>query len=377
MNKGILLVCILIFFKTEAQTSVLNVADSLFANGNFSEAIKTYKSYENVDAVSYKLAKSYVAIGNYDEALHYYQVRIKVFPNDVLLKYDYGQLLAKTKNYQTAKSVFNQLIAMDSLHPNYPYELGLVYEQLQDSLALKSFKRSFKLDNGHQKSIFKLAKRQLQIRNYDSVDYYVDIGLKAYENNVELISLKAQNSYWKKDFENASIWFEKLLVLGENSQFVHEKLSSCYSEMSEVHKAIDQQKLAIAKDPNNVENIYKLGLLYTRISDYKQAENYIKKAIEIVDVPLDIEYMKLGTIQNQQKKYAEAIQSFQRALYENPNNKYAAFYLVFTKDQYYKDVNTRIKLYEDFILKYPKNLFLYKAKSRLQELKQEKFMNTD
>ncbi|WP_417199905.1 tetratricopeptide repeat protein [Bizionia sp.] len=377
MTRFFALISILICFKTEAQTSVLNVADSLYINGNYSEAIKAYKSYNTLDEVAYKLAKSYQAIGNYDKALQHLESSINAFPNDALVKYDYAKLLSKTKNYQSAAATFKQLIATDSLNPNYHYELGLVYEQLRDSSAHNEFKTSFLLDNGHQKAIFKLAKRHLQKREFDSVDYYTGIGLKTYANNAELMSLKAQNYYWKKDYKTASIWFEKLLSLGEDSQFVHEKLSYCYSQFSEVEKAIQQQKLAVAKEPRNSENLFILGQLFTRMSNYEQAEFYISKAIELVDVPMDKEFMTLGTIQNHRKNHQAAIQSFKRALKENPNNIYAAFYLVYTKDDYYKDVDTKIKLYEDFMAKYPENPFLFKAKSRLSELKQEKFMNTD
>lgn len=123
--------------------------------------------------------------------------------------------------------------------------------------------------------------------------------------------------------------------------------------------------------------MYVLGQLFTRISNYEQAEYYISKAIQLVNLPLDSEYVTLGTIQNHQKKHEAAINSFEKALVENPENSFAAFFLLYTKDEYYKNVDAKIKLYEGFIMKYPNNTFLYKAKSRLSELIQEKFMNTD
>lgn len=42
-----LILFLLILFKTEAQTSVLNIADSLYANGNYSKAIAQYQLYKN------------------------------------------------------------------------------------------------------------------------------------------------------------------------------------------------------------------------------------------------------------------------------------------------------------------------------------------
>lgn len=44
MNKLFFVVAMLVLFKIEAQTSVLNNADSLFVCGNYSRAILDYKN---------------------------------------------------------------------------------------------------------------------------------------------------------------------------------------------------------------------------------------------------------------------------------------------------------------------------------------------
>ena len=377
MNKYFTIILIISFFKTEAQTSVLNIADSLFANGNYSKAIETYKTYDSLQVVYDKIASAYLAVGNYDKALTYYKKCIISNPENILVKFQYAKLLSKTKNFEEAKSVFHQLIVIDSLNPTYHYELGLVYENLHDSLDIYTFKRTFLLDKTHQKAIYKIAKHYLQKRKHDSVKKYLDIGLNSYENNVELISLKAQNNYWQKKYLESSFYFEKLISLGENSQFIYEKLSYCYSELSEIHKAITHQKLAINFEPQNATNIYILGTLYERISDYKNAENCIKQSLEIQDIPLDSEYRKLGTILNQQKKYKEAINAFNHALQEKPNDPITSFYLIYTKDKYYQDVDMRIVLYQNYKKEYPNSPMLPIVKKRLSELQQEKFLKTD
>ena len=55
MIKIVLVFLFVITFKTEAQTSVLNMADSLYVNGNYSKAIESYKKYNNKKEV-YNLA---------------------------------------------------------------------------------------------------------------------------------------------------------------------------------------------------------------------------------------------------------------------------------------------------------------------------------
>ena len=53
------------------------------------------------------------------------------------------------------------------------------------------------------------------------------------------------------------------------------------------------------------------------------------------------------------------------------------FFLVYTKDKYHEDVDAKIKLYENFIAKYPKSMFKGIAAMRITELKKEKFLKTD
>jgi tetratricopeptide (TPR) repeat protein len=376
MNKVIILFLI-IASKAEAQPSALQLADSLYLQGNFSKAIEAYKSYNNQDEVYQNIAKAYSALGNYDEALLNYKNSLKANPKDALVLFDYGKLLARLKKYKEALDVFYQLIDIDYKNPNYHYQSGLVLQQLGDSTDQNRFHNAYDLDNTHQKAIFQIAKYHLIKRHHSVVDKYVDIGLKSYENNKELISLKAQNFYWKEDYENAAKWFEKLAKLNESSQFIHEKLSFCYDRIYEPQRAIKHQLLAVKYDPKNATNLFILGQRYQRVNDYENAEKYYLEALKIMDVPLDMEYVKLATVYNLQGKEKDAIEAFKRAIEENPNNQEAQFFLVLTLDKYYKDSDARIKLFENFIEKFPKSIFLSFAEQKLKELIEEKHMKTD
>lgn len=99
------------------------VADHLFANGNYTKAIEAYKAVKNLDQVYSKIAKAYVAIGNYDNALTNYKNAVLANPNATVLHYEYAKLLTKTKKYKAAKPLFKNLIRLDSFNPNYHYEL--------------------------------------------------------------------------------------------------------------------------------------------------------------------------------------------------------------------------------------------------------------
>jgi tetratricopeptide (TPR) repeat protein len=363
--------------KTEAQTSVLHVADSLYVIGNYSKAIEQYKSYDRPLEIYDKIARAYVAIGNYDEALKNYGSGIKTNPDDVLLKYEYAKLLSKTKKFKDASKMFNELVYLDYRNPNYHYQLGLVLEQLGDSTAMNRFWSTYDLDPTHQKAIYKIAKHFVQKRQYGLAEKYIDKGLDTYENNVELINLNALNFYYQQNYTKAIVWFEKLISLGESSEFIHEKLSTSYAQEHEFKKAIEQRLLALKFNPYDATAIYVIGTYYEKLEDFINAEKFIKQSLLLKDVPLDGEYQKLGMVYNRQGKYREAIEAFQISIKENPENIEAVFLSIISKDKYYKDIDTKIKLYENFMEQHPQSVYVQFAKSRLKELKQEKFLEED
>ncbi|TDU43111.1 tetratricopeptide repeat protein [Gelidibacter sediminis] len=372
-----LLIVALLTWSIQAQDASLKRADSLYAHGNYAQAITVFKSFEQQEQVYEKLAKAYMALGNYDEALNNYERASQAFPEDALLKYDYAKLLARSKKIKAAETLLNELVSQDAKNPNYHYELGLLLEQQGDSTAMSRFQSAFLLDPTHQKAIYKIAKQFLVKRNHEASLKYINIGLESYENNTELINLKALNYYWKQDYKTASQGFEKLLELGENSQFIHEKLSFCYAEQMAYVKAIVHAKRAVNFDPKNATNLYILGQLYEKINDFASAEEWLTKALDIMDQPLNVEYTKLATVLNQQKKYKEGIAALQIAVKENPKDERAQFFLARTKDEYYADADSKIKAYEVFKEKFPKSMFVYFADRRLRELKEEKFMKSE
>ena len=372
-----ILFLVLVSWSVQAQDVLIKRADSLYAHGNYSQAIKVFKTYENQDAVYEKMAKAYLALGNSDDALANYDNALNAFPEDALIKYDYAKLLSRSKKLNDAAVLFSELVYLDYKNPNYHYELGLVFEKQGDSTAMNRFHSAYELDHTHQKAIYKIARYFLAKRNHEASLRFIDTGLESYANNVELISLKALNYYWKEDYKEASVWFETLLDLGESSQFIHEKLSFCYAEQLLYEKAIVQANHAVSYDSKNATNLYILGQLYEKIEDFAAAEEWIAKALDILDQPLNAEYTKLASILNRQKKYKEGIAALQKAVKENPHDEAAQFFLARTKDEYYADRNSKIKVYEVYLDKFPKSTYIPYAKGRLRELKDEKFMKSD
>jgi tetratricopeptide (TPR) repeat protein len=315
------------------------------------------------------MARSYQALGNYQRALDYYQKALELNPDDLLLRYEQAKLMGTLKQFEEAKQNFEILIESDSLNPNFYFEMGKLLEQTNDSTAIRFYNTTYNLDATHQKAIYKIARHKLVKRKHLESIEYADKGLKLYAENLELISLKAQNYYWMEDYDNAILWFEKLIALGERSELIYEKLSRSYAKNYNFQKAIDYRKKTLSYNPNNAEALYALGVYHQELQYFKEAEEYIAMALTLKDVSLSDEYQRLGVVLNRQKKFAQAIEAFQKSLEEDPSNISSAFFMVMTKDQYYEDIDARIKAFQDFEKKHGDSPFATFAKRRVAELK--------
>ncbi|MBX9568189.1 MAG: tetratricopeptide repeat protein [Candidatus Obscuribacterales bacterium] len=65
------------------------------------------------------------------------------------------------------------------------------------------------------------------------------------------------------------------------SDFVHEKLSECYSETNQTDKAIKEAELALKYDPSSGAAYYYLAQIYYRTDHYDTATVYLKKLLQI------------------------------------------------------------------------------------------------
>lgn len=120
--------------------------------------------------------------------------------------------------------------------------------------------------------------------------------------------------------------------------------------------------------------MFVIGKYYQELKDFEKAEAYITKALKLKDVSLTDEYQQLGIVLNRQKKYKAAIKAFQKSLKEEATNLFSEFFLLRTKDEFYADLDTKIKMYQAYVNNKKDSPFAKYAQQRLKELKQEKFL---
>lgn len=379
MNKFIVLLLLFAATTAEAQTSALAVADSLYAVGNYSEAIKLLeKSETKSEAVLLKLAQAQKANGNLNAALHNYQGVLESNPNRVLTTVEYGKLLSSTGKLEMADSIFTHLMKKYPINAEFHYQLGLIREKRKDSTAMKHYNLAVLINRTHQQALIKVSKNALVKGKVSRAERLAKQGLEVNPANIALLSILAQAYYYQKEYKQAIVEFEKLVDLGHGSEFVHTKIGTAYFHLENYEKAIANFNSALNYEEENHATHYSLGKLYALMGEYKNSEGHLLQAILLKDVILDEEFTSLGLTYKYSDEPKKAMEYFNKALAENPDNERAMFERAVVADSYFKDLETRMNYFQAYLKRFGEtgspNLLLL-AQYRVKDLREEIHMN--
>ncbi|MBJ2174844.1 tetratricopeptide repeat protein [Aureibaculum sp. A20] len=408
-KKLVVLLFILFISKTDAQTSVLAIADNYLEKGNYQLALEQLKTDKNPTIeVLNKIADIYQKTGNYANAINYYnkiyslnpsdkvkeqlgkcyqytgnskkamQLQSEVLndnPDNLLLQYHLAKLYAANRKTKEAIILLEGLVEKDPENPNYHYELGEALNKIKKD-PTKPYLEAYRLDTSHVKSMYQLAKYFNKVKVRDSADLFIDKGLEIDSENLNFLQLKAQNEFLKKEYDTTIVYLKRLEALNFKTVFVNKLFGLSYFKNEDYENALlyfNKVKMADFMDTGTLFNI---GLVHAAMKEYKKAEMSFYMSIAFQKPEYDKNYFELGKVQLEQKEVKKAITSFEKGYENNSRNYQLLFQIAMLSENYFKDKKIALRHYEQYVENFSskdEKSTLY-AKSRIKEINKELFM---
>jgi len=356
-----------------AQSAALQIADSLYATGNYTQAINAYSKLGTTNA-GIQIARGYNAIGNYEKAIDQYKSVLEADDKQQLAKFELGKLLLKQKQYDDARKSFQQLVSVADDNPEYHYYLGEAHRNLDEpSSSLVSYKKAIQKDSTHLRSLFQLGKYFTIKGEKNQALNYIEQGLRFYENDVALVNLKALAYYNDARFSDAIPWLEKVLALGEQKEYVYEKLAFSYYKEWEFEKAKEAYRELLKFNDTNSDYYYALAETYRKNKQVDSAELFVKRGMDIQRPILARGFMALSGLAREKDDLQQALEFLKLAVNEDPNDGMLYYRLCALTDRYYKDPKVKLKHYERYLDRFGVKApyFSETAKKRISELKEQ------
>jgi tetratricopeptide (TPR) repeat protein len=199
--------------------------------------------------------------------------------------------------------------------------------------ATKALESASIVDPENDQAFWNMALVHMELRKYDRArdDLQKAIALNpksgGYEEKLGTILIEL------KDWPAAKQAFEKAIGLEPELFKAYYKLAQVNEQLDDQQSALKNYTAAIEKGPRFLEAYSALGRLYADLGYLEQSVQVLQEALKVALPGTDEEaqaHHLLGTVYQQQKKYADAVREFKAALAVVPGMRDALFSLGWT-----------------------------------------------
>lgn len=304
------------------------------------------------------------------------EVYLKLFEKDstntaVLLN------LAKL-NRRSSKDYYQRLMNLDSLNPNYPYQIGLYYSRKSDLYgSLDFFTRAHDLDPENIVYIIRIADVYFDLRKSDLALEYIDKGLELDSRNRTLLNLKMSALYKRKRYREVIEIGEVLVEKDRKNSNVLQYLGLSYMKLNQNDLAEKFLMSYWMLDTTNPMALYYLGLNYESVANYDKAVMMFQMARNANDKENDNIYYHLAQTYYQQKLPEKAYEYYSMAFKANSRMSDALYNLIILGKALDIDMQVQYKHLEKYFQYFESKDELKTAyvESEMKRVKRDLFMN--
>ena len=407
----------------------LNVGTLYQQKGDYKTAITAYDSIlilnpNNVQANLYK-AQSLASLGDKKGALELYKKVAVLDPDNETVQADMISMVKDTMTIPQFIEYVKKNYSNNAGDILYDYALDLhKKEKLADAICL--YNEVIKLDNDNSEAYVNLAIAQGQEKKYDQALATINTAKSKFSDNSQItateLSLKSQymdekleiagNYYNNKDYQNAINEYLKITPATADTML---GIASAYQNLNNTDKAIEYYKQALNLAPTNSDIAFYIASLYADKEDMENAKTFAQKSLALnktnkqaqdllKSISENIEAQNLdkaialfdreeydeslalinqilntnaknsyalyyrGMIYDEQKKYAQAISDYKKAISVNPD-LIIVNYLIGVDYDMLEQYKNAMSYYKAFTATYSEdNDYLKYAKTRIGEL---------
>ncbi|MFL2687416.1 MAG: tetratricopeptide repeat protein [Alphaproteobacteria bacterium] len=286
--------------------------------------------------------------GSILEAKEYYQKVLNKSPNNSDALNLLGVASLHLGDTELAVSLITKALVNSPNNPGFLNNLGQAFQDLGEGItAITHFQNALKVSPENTEVLNNLGITLTNLERYEEADEIFKKATALEDNNPDLFHNYATMFQESRQLELSIEHYQNALNLDPNRPSTHGSLASAFEELGERDQALHHYWLAIKLDPfhldthlaikklrwaeNNEKNIHEsffyvcksfpssaealfnLASSLFESNDLKEAETYIKKAIDLSNKNPRFFHL-LATIYHAQKKYKQAIQAHEKCL---------------------------------------------------------------
>ncbi|XP_067118207.1 protein O-mannosyl-transferase Tmtc3-like [Centruroides vittatus] len=335
-----------------------------------------YTLYDSALKFTQKNAKLYNNMGRVlegqgknSEAIHYFKSAIKVESNDVRGYLNLGRILTKLENYEEAEKIY--LMAKSHLeHQLNSKQTSVTRSHLQVLLHLASlislnrtrlqeadqlYQRAISIKSDYSDAYFNRGNVLLKMNKTKEAEMMYHKALQLDSENPDIYSNLATVLMLQKRKEEALEYLNKALIIQPDHQ---KALMNSAMWMEEDEKNnwhhLSSERLT-SSEKNNGETFFQLAMTYLSEKDLKNAEIWLKRAIES-EPHMKNALFNLALLLSDENRPMESLVYIKQLLKFYPDHIKGLILLADINVNYLKDLDSAEQCYAKVLLLEPNNL---------------------
>jgi tetratricopeptide (TPR) repeat protein len=298
-----------------------------------------------------KLAFAYKKTGNYNTAKSNYKKLLAVDSDNTKALFHLAHIYRKENNDENAVRYYKKLVETDSTNSYYHKILGDHYwGQKNIKGAAESYLKAHQLNDENIDVIYKLSKLFFKIELYQRSEELVEEGLRINPENIKLLKQKANLAYTQKSYGAVIEIVNNVdsIVAKPSNYLLKLKAISLY-HTNRYKSAINLFSELVNKYKKTEILHYYLGMSYKKMNDLDKSQYHLEKAIDAgMSNNLASYFTNLGIVFEEQGNSKEAIKAYKLA-YEESKDKAILYRLAKNYDAYYADKKVALKYYQKYL----------------------------
>lgn len=272
--------------------------------------------------VKFYLAEINLTQKNDSLAIQYYKESSQVADWNVEVWTRYGGLLFDKGKFDDLKSEMAKAIKI--FPDNYAINLlyGLSFAQTNDHKGAKIYlKKAVDINPADVMALSAYGYSLNQLKEEDEALKYFNIVLSINPNDTQVLGMAGLIYETRKEYEQSDKLYNQALAIDSTDALILNNYAYSLSERgTDLDKALNMAKIAVAKDPKNPSYLDTIGWIYFKLGDLRKAAKYTTEALKQGEKSATI-YEHLGDINYKLNKKQSALDNWKKALEVEPNSE--------------------------------------------------------
>lgn len=352
---------------TEAKM-ILEV-DSLNSRANFNmgqayigllkypEALKVFSHANQLDpeniTILNAIGETWSALGAINNAINIYYKIIQLDSTNYYGFIQLGKLYQRKNDFLRAIPIYQYLASIDSTNFYYYKQLGICFEKIDDPESAAYYLDHALAFNPRDVGIYPmLANIYIKFSDFQGAIDLLATGLEQDSTHATMIKVKSYAHVLAHQNRPAITGFQKLLEMGDSSQFVFKYIGLAYFGDQVYETAVSYLEKAYHADTTNAENCYYYALALGEDYHKRESTEYLLKSIELQQPNfqfLGTIYRKIGENYWHVSDWEHTLKYYLLAVENNPDDRETIFKIASLYDFRLENPKKALSYYNQFL----------------------------